>query len=234
MMEILPTNTCPPDLAELRRRTGSFAGIAPSIQLDVCDGVFAPALSWPYGSGQWEELGQLAGSAEGLPLSDTLTYEAHLMVQKPVEIGELLARAGCARILAHVEVFTEASVAEAAFRTWKKAGASETGLAVLMQTPLSALAPFAPLCDVVQFMSIGTVGYQGAQFEPGVLDRIGELHEKYPGVVIEVDGGVSRANIADLARAGATRFGVGSAISKAESPKAAYGELKALAESAVH
>jgi len=88
-------------------------------------------------------------------------------------------------------------------------------------------------CDVVQVMSIATLGKQGAPYDVRAIARIKELHTKYPELVISVDGGVSEKNIADLARAGARRFGVGSAITKAPDPKAAYLNLKAIAESAL-
>ena len=116
---------------------------------------------------------------------------------------------------------------------WKGAGASEVGLTLLMDTPLDVVGPIAIECDVVQLMSIAKLGHQGMPFEPGVVKRIKDLHARYPDLIIEVDGGVSKANIVDLVHAGATRFGVGSAISKAPDPKAAYGELLALAEASV-
>lgn len=231
MIEIIPTNTCPPDLKELERRSREFAEYARDVQLDVDDGIFAPALSWPYLNGQWDELERMAVDRAALPLTDQLKYEVHLMVQEPARIGELLARVGCKRIIAHIETFENASVTDAFF-AWKSAGASEVGLAILIDTPLSMLIPHIEKCDVVQMMSIAKLGSQGAAYEPRVIDRIAELHAQYPRLTIGIDGGVSESNIADLVRAGATRFGVGSALSKADNPKSAYKKLQALAESA--
>ena len=57
--------------------------------------------------------------------------------------------------------------------------------------------------------------------------------ERFPDTLISVDGGVSSDNIADLVRAGARRFGVGSAISKASDPAAAHKALLALAQEAI-
>ncbi len=233
VIEIVPTNTCPPDFAELSRRSLIFAGFADQIQLDVDDGVFAPEVSWPYHNGQWAELEEMAIQAEVLPHGDTLKYEAHLMAEEPLRIGELLARVGCMRIIAHVEVFENVQSATDSFAAWKRAGASEVGMAILIDTPLSVLEPQIGKCDVVQMMSIAQLGAQGASFEPRVIPRIEDLHAKYPDLIIAVDGGVSPANIVELVRAGATRFGVGSAISKAENPKAAYENLRAVAGSAL-
>jgi pentose-5-phosphate-3-epimerase len=82
-------------------------------------------------------------------------------------------------------------------------------------------------------MSIAQLGKQGAAFEPRIIPRIEELRAMYPSTTIAIDGGVSEKNIAELVRAGATRFGVGSAISKASDPKVAYENLKTLAENAL-
>lgn len=227
MIEIIPTNTCPPDSTELTRRSEAFAAFAPLVQLDVADGKFVPARSWPYGEDQMQELATLPGTP-------ALSYEVHLMVEEPQEIGIRLARAGASRIIGHIEAFAASEEVQSAFDTWRSAGAAEVGLAVLFQTPLSALQSVISSCDVVQLMSIAKLGYQGAPFEPGIFERIKELHAAYPALVIEIDGGVSEQNIEELVRSGARRFGVGSAISKAEHPRAAYERLKKLAESVVH
>lgn len=233
MIEIIPTNTCPPDLSELESRSELFSAFAPHVQLDVADGNFVPAKSWPYFEAQKSELEALAGGPKNLPLSGRVGYEIHIMADAPSEIGTLMARAGAVRILGHVEAFSGTQEAEEALTAWRSAGAAEAGIAVLLDTPLSFITALVPHADVVQLMSIAKLGYQGAPFEPSIFSRISELHAAHPQLVIEIDGGVSEKNIEELVRAGATRFGVGSAISKADNPKAAYEHLKMLAESAI-
>ena len=231
VIEIVPTNTCPPNLSELTSSSRAIAAFSKDVQLDISDGVFTNVRSWPYGEGQWAEVESMASSS--LPLSEILTYEIHLMVEDPVRIGALLARAGSRRIIAHTEVFADADGVSEAFALWRKAGAREIGLAILIETPLSALEPHISHCDVVQVMSITTLGSQGASYDARAVSRIEELHLKYPSLTIEVDGGVGESNIKDLARAGARRFGVGSAIMKAADPAAAYTHLKDSAEKAI-
>ncbi len=233
MIEIIPTNTCPSSFAELSQRSEIFAGFSKQTQLDIDDGVFAPELSWPYLGAQWAELEAMAVSGKKLPCVDVLAYETHLMVEDPTRIGELLARVGCTRVIAHVEVFERETSVREAFALWKAAGAREVGLAVLIDTPLSVLEPYVSDCNVVQFMSIASLGKQGAAFEPRIIVRIAEFHERFPRTLISVDGGVAEANIQALVRAGARRFGVGSAISKAPDPAKAYEHLKTIAESAL-
>ena len=231
--QIIPTNTCPPDFAEFTRRSGIFAPFSEWVQLDISDGIFTAERSWPYGEGQWEELENLAAGASELPYSKNLRYETHMMVEESRELGKLLAKGGIQRVIGHVEAFADEKEILTALDAWRGAGASEVGLAILLDTPLPVLLPVVPRCNVVQVMSIATLGRQGAPYEPRVIQRIEELRAAYPNLVIEVDGGVSEKNIAELVRAGATRFGVGSAITKAADPKAAYLNLKSIAESAL-
>jgi ribulose-phosphate 3-epimerase len=229
-VEIIPTNTCPQDIGELSRRTEFFASFAPVVQLDISDGLFSPVTSWPYSGGQQEEL--LAMQQKGLPHKEKISYEIHLMVQEAREIGIQLAQGGASRVIGHIESFADTDAAHGALDAWRQNGAIEAGLALLMHTPLEVLDPLVAASDVVQLMTIPRIGAQGAPFAEGAIERVEELHARYPKTLIEVDGGISDANIAALARAGARRFGVGSAISKASDPKAAYERLKGLAESA--
>ena len=233
MIEIIPTNTCPPDFAEFSRRSAIFAQFSDWVQLDISDGIFTAERSWPYGEKQWTELESLAAGASELPYSKNLKYETHMMVEESRELGMLLAKGGIQRVIGHVEAFADEKEILTALDAWRGAGVSEVGLAILLDTPLPVLLPVVPRCNVVQVMSIATLGRQGAPYEPRVIQRIEELHATYPNLVIEVDGGVSEKNIAELVRAGATRFGVGSAITKAADPKAAYLNLKSIAESAL-
>jgi len=233
MVEIIPTNTCPPDLAELSRRSELIASFSPAVQLDVSDGKFTAETSWPFCAGQEAEQAQLAEGSLALPHIEKLAYEAHLMVEEPLEIGSALIRAGASRIIAHMEAFADEREILHALALWKGAHGSEVGLALLLDTPLLLVDAYVAQCDVVQLMSIATLGYQGAPYEPRVIPRIKELREKYPELTIEIDGGVSEKNVADLALAGARRFGVGSAIMKASDPASAYENLKNLAQSAL-
>ena len=229
---IIPTNTCPPDLATLEKTTDALRVFAAEIQLDISDGIFSPVKSWPY-NGQEQEIEKMTKGEFQLPRAENLAYEVHLMVQEAREIGVQLAKAGAHRILGHIESFSDETVAHEALDAWREAGAREAGLAVLMPTSLEVLEPVIGACDVVQLMTIPRIGSQGAPFADGAIERVAELHRRHPEITIAVDGAVSEENIQDLTRAGARRFGVGSAISKAKDPAASYAALKALAEQAL-
>ena len=224
MIEIIPTCVAR-DESDVVASAEAIRAYASAIHLDVDDGVFAPVVSWPYdkhGAFKEFELSATAG----------LFVEVHLMVEEPREIGVHMAHAGADRIIAHIEGFADTTEAHGALEVWRRSGAKEVGLGLLLATPFEVIEPLISACDVVHLMSIATIGTQGIPYDIRAPARIVEFHRRFPDTVISVDGGVSEKNIAELARAGATRFGVGSAISKAPDPKAKYDTLKTLAEDA--
>ena len=233
MTEILPTNTCPQDYPELVRRSKAFGTFSPRIHLDISDAKFTPIFSWPYGEGQWGELEKMAERREVLPLAKIAYYEVHMMVQDPLRIGTYMARVGCRRVLGHLESFSGAHSVKEAFSAWRAGGAEEVGLALLIDTPLFALDEYAAQCDEVLLMSIPVLGRQGAPFDERIFERIRTLHAKHPELTIGIDGGVGESNISNLSKAGARRFGVGSAITKTPNPAAAYAHLLEVAGAGV-
>src|SRR3989344_8615920 len=223
-IEINPT--CVPQsaeaLGECLSRVRQFVNRA---QIDIDDGIFAPHLTWPYASpGSF--------SSVEFPRMEGAILEIHLMVAEPKDIGIACARAGAERLIGHFEALGKGADVAATFKLWRESGAKEIGLGVLMQTPPDALYPFMHECDFILMMSIATIGVQGIPYDTRAPARIAEFHAQYPDIPIAVDGGVSEANIVALVRAGASRFGVGSAIMKSDDPKRAYEKLKTLAENA--
>ena len=188
------------------------------IHVDIDDGLFTPHLSWPY-----IELGRYGDITLSIP--EGISAGAHLMVREPRTIGIELIKAGVRSIIGHIEACTDFADAETMLTQWRAAGASEVGLAILTNTPLRDIELCVRFCDVIQVMSIATIGVQGAPFDPRAVERIRALRAAHPDLLIAIDGGVSLATIADLVAAGATRFGVGSAISKAPDPAIAYQQL---------
>lgn len=215
--EIIPT-VVPNALDDVLRVRSEYAQFATQIHVDAADGVFAPNTTW------------IPNPDEMLPDSKKLFYEAHMMVSNPLSVGVSFARAGAKRIIAHVEAFAHAESTRETFAMWRSAGAVEVGLGILLTTPLEAIVPYANLCDCVCVMTIETVGTQGIPFSARGIERVKELHELFPSLCIQVDGGVSEKNIAELSRAGASRFAVGSAIQKSPDPQRAYNNLLAQIE----
>ena len=225
MIEIIPTHV-PRDALDLADAARAISTYTDKIHIDIVDGTFAPNLTWPF-----TEAGKY--SAFDFWKIGALSVDVHLMVTQPQAIGIAFAQAGGKRILGHLEAFTGASDARNALNEWRKAGALEVGLGLLLQTPLDYIGSVISECDVVHLMTIASIGTQGIAYDEHAAARVEQFHRMYPGKVISVDGGIGESNIATLVRAGATRFGIGSAISRAPDPEVAFKRLKELAESAL-
>src|SRR5207248_2141208 len=115
-------------------------------------------LSWPFGSGQWDELEKTADGTIMLPGKEKIRYETHMMIEDPRACGILLARAGIARVMAHAEAFDSTDDAHGALDAWKHAGAKEVGLALLIDTPFAMIEPLISKLDCVLLMSIAALG----------------------------------------------------------------------------
>lgn len=223
-IEIIPT--CVPrtaaELTDYARIILSFSSV---IHIDIVDGLFAPSHTWPYiEHGRFGEF-DLSGVSG-------LSAEIHLMVEEPREIGKRFARAGAFRVIGHIEAFEDEDHAHGALDAWREEGAREVGLGILMDTPLPLLDHHIFAMDVVQLMTIPTIGRQGIPYDKNAPARVQEMRERHPDLLISVDGGVSESNIRELARAGARRFCAGSSIAKAPDPAKAHRSLQKLARSA--
>ncbi len=230
-VEIIPT-CVPQTLVDVQRHVNTWRGIAPTVHIDIDDGIYTPDFSWPY-----IEKGTVGEIEKGI--FDDVRGEAHLMVLDSFDVGTRLIEGACNRIVVHVESFyrdnesVPFSAVEHIIHTWQSAGVHEIGLAICLDTHIVRMEPFISLCDYVTVMSVATIGEQGALYDSRAVSRIAELQSVYPELIIEVDGGVSYENIATLAQAGGRRFAVGSAISRAENPVAEYLRLKSVAENAL-
>jgi len=223
-VEIIPT-CVPRNPRELTMSVQKIRSFSHTIHLDIDDGIFTPALTWPYTApGNFSDvtLQPFAG----------MDVHVHLMVKSPRDIGVAFSRAGAASVFGHIESFGSTHEVEETLEVWRKSGALEVGLVILIDTPLEVLRPVIQFCDVVQVMSIASIGLQGASFDPRAIERIAELHSRYPEHIIMADGGVSEENISKLMSAGAVRFGIGTAIMKEPDPAVAYARI-ALAAHAV-
>ena len=102
-------------------------------------------------------------------------------------------------------------------------------------TPVGTLEEIVEIVDFVLVMSVNP-GFGGQRFIPRSLGKIRTLSEwrRQRGLEfrIEVDGGVSTANIGQLVNAGCDWLVAGSAIFHAEDPGAMFGAMQREAEAA--
>jgi len=88
----------------------------------------------------------------------------------------------------------------------------EIGISINIDTPLEKVFPLIANVDFLQCMGIDKVGFQGQEFDEKVIENIKILREKFPDIVISIDGGVNFETAPLLINAGASRLIIGSSI----------------------
>lgn len=207
MIDIIPAILVQTE-EEFRQKMDVVAGVPETIQIDVMDGVFVNNTTWA---------DPVAIAAMHLPYK----IEAHLMVANPVAVVEHWF--GVAqRILVHVE---SAGWQEAVEKC--RAAGCEVGVVLNPETPITVLDPVLASLDTVQIMGV-TPGWSGQAFQPVAIEKTAAVHALRPEMPIEIDGGVGKETIPQLAAAGATRFVAASALFKQPDFGAAHRELSLL------
>ena len=91
----------------------------------------------------------------------------------------------------------------------------QAGVALNPATPISALENVLPLVDMVLIMTVNP-GFGGQKFIPYTLEKVKQVRAmcdaKGLNTDIQVDGGVSAANVREVLEAGANVFVAGSAV----------------------
>ena len=133
--------------------------------------------------------------------------DCHLMVSEPEKHFEQIGAAGGDSVTFHVEACADVPRAVALAR---QLGLG-VGIAFNPETPVEQAAVASTGADLALCMSIHP-GRSGQSFMPEACTRIAELRRLLPEVLIQVDGGISAANIRDVHEAGADLLVAGSSI----------------------
>ena len=171
------------------------------IQWDVMDGQFVPNLT----------VGPDVIAAARRHTS--LPFEAHLMVLTPDVLAAEYVRAGCRRLIVHVEacVHLHRTLGNIA-----SLGAS-AGVAINPATPAAAVRHVLDLVDLVLVMTVNP-GFGGQKYiatmEPKISEVAAMLRDagRADDVDLEVDGGIGPETVAAAKHAGANVFVAGSAL----------------------
>lgn len=180
--------------------------------LDIMDGVYVPNISF------------------GMPVIKALrratdkVLDVHLMIVDPERYIDEFRAAGADFLTVHAESTRHLH------RTLEQIRASgmRVGVSLNPATPVSTLEEVASMVDMVLIMSVNP-GFGGQSFIPGSTDKIRRtralLDAAGSKALIQVDGGVSLANAAELRAAGADVLVAGNAIFGATDPVAMINQL---------
>ena len=173
------------------------------LHLDVMDGLFVPSISF------------------GLPVIKSLrsvsdlTFDVHLMIQDPDRYLEAFAEVGADVITVHQEACIHLN------RTIQKIHAlgRKAGVALNPATSLSTIEWVMEDLDMLLIMSVNP-GFGGQKYIPFSTAKIAQARKMFEAEGldkdIEVDGGVSQKNAAEILAAGANVLVAGSAVFKGD------------------
>lgn len=169
------------------------------IHVDVMDGRFVPNISI------------------GVPVVASLRpvttrpLDVHLMIVEPERYLEAFAAAGASSLSVHVEATAHLQRCVARIKDL----GLQAGVALNPATPVAALEEIAPELDIVVVMSVNP-GFGGQQYLPGSTDKLKRvralLDARGSRARIEVDGGITAANVGEAVAAGADVIVAGSSV----------------------
>lgn len=223
MAEIIPA-ILPKNYEDLKNNIALMRGVALLVQIDICDGIFVPSITWPFLSKANDEnflstnfdehFRKILGEEEGMPFWEDIDFELDLMVKNAVENFDIYTKLGPKKIIFHLEAVGDLEEFKNFLEeidTYTK-DVIEIGVAINPATPIEQIFPLVSCIDFVQCMGNDKIGYHGVSLDEKVYKKIQTLREKYHNLPIAVDIGVDEITAPLLVKAGATKLVTGSAI----------------------
>ena len=181
------------------------------LHVDVMDGCFAPMMT--------------VGPPFIKAIKTPLLKDVHLMIQDPLEKVDAYVAAGADVITVHAESGSHIH------RVFQKLGEMSNandparglvrGVAINPGTPLAVLQPLLDEVELIMLVGINP-GWGGQTFIPSTFSRIEEVQgmiaEVERDILLCVDGGIKKENIADFAATGVDIVVTGSAVFDGKNP----------------
>jgi len=187
------------------------------LHLDVMDGVFVPNMSFAF------------PVIESLRPTSDIVFDVHLMITEPHKYVERFAEAGADIITFHYESKSDVDETIALI---KKTG-KKVSMSISPDTPAEAIFPYLDKLDMVLVMTVYP-GFGGQKLIPATLTKVKAIREYITAhgleVDIEVDGGITPANVSDVTAAGANVIVAGSSVFHAPDPAEAIAQMLKAAE----
>jgi ribulose-phosphate 3-epimerase len=189
------------------------------LHVDIMDGHFVPNLT----------IGPPV--VKSIRKTTKLILDTHLMISDPDKYAPLFIDAGVDQISVHYEAATHL---DRTIRMIQENGV-KAGVVLNPATPVSVLEDILYLADYVLVMSVNP-GFEGQKFIPNALNKIRALNriraERRMDFAIEIDGGVSTGNTAEIVRAGCDWLVAGSAVFHSADPAATVKDMQQAAANA--
>ncbi len=169
------------------------------VHVDVMDGHFVPNLT----------IGPVV--IKSIRPTSKLTFDVHLMIEKPDASIESYARAGADIITVHAEACTHLNRTLHHIKTYGK----RCGVSIVPTTPASVLEYVMDEVDLILIMTVNP-GFGGQSFIDNQLDKIRQVRNMISksgrDIDLEVDGGINPDTAKKVIEAGANVLVAGSAV----------------------
>ncbi|MBR6680280.1 MAG: ribulose-phosphate 3-epimerase [Clostridia bacterium] len=185
------------------------------IHLDVMDGIFVPNISFG------------PPVISSLRKKSEVVFDVHLMITDPIRYIDDYVKAGADIITIHYESCENPLEV---VRYIRSKGVSPC-VSIKPETPPEVLFDMMNELDMVLVMTVEP-GFGGQKMIPEMVAKVRVLRDHIEknglSVNIEVDGGITPENAPQVIDAGANVIVAGSAIFRADDPKAVIEKIKAL------
>jgi ribulose-phosphate 3-epimerase len=156
----------------------------------------------------------------------TAPIDVHLMVEPVDDLIAMFADAGASYITFHPEASRHI---DRSLQLVREKGC-KCGLVLNPATSVDSIKQVLPQLDMLLLMSVNP-GFGGQKFIPYTYDKLREARAMIDALGLstrlEIDGGVTVDNIAEIARAGADTFVAGSAIFNQDDYKIVVDKMRA-------
>jgi ribulose-phosphate 3-epimerase len=182
------------------------------LHFDVMDGNFCPMMTF--------------GPPFIKAIQTSMLKDVHLMIQNPLDYLQDYVQAGADILTVHVEstihihrVFQELANVKSVHRPEHNV---IRGVALNPGTPVESVFPLLDQVELVLLLAVNP-GWGGQKLDTGVFDKIKKLKAEIAArnldIIITLDGGVTKDNIAACAEGGADLIVTGSAVFDKKDPQ---------------
>ena len=196
------------------------------VHIDVMDGSFCPLMTF--------------GPPVIKATKTALIKDVHLMIDEPLPKLASFVAAGADMLTVHVESCRHIHRALQALGTMTNANHPARGivrgLALNPGTPLEVIPPLIDEVEMILLLAVNP-GWSGQAFIPATAARVAELirivNRSGRDILIAVDGGVKKDNLADIVGLGADIVVTGSAVFDGKAPRENAQQMLAAVKDAV-
>jgi ribulose-phosphate 3-epimerase len=183
------------------------------VHFDVMDGCFCPMMT--------------VGPPFIKAVKTSLLKDAHLMIDEPLEKVAEYVSVGADIVTIHVEACSNVHRVLQKLGTLKNANDPERGvvrgIALNPGTPLEVIQPLLDEIELISLLAVNP-GWSGQKYIAATTGRIARVQQiiadSGKNIILCVDGGITRENIADVAATGTDLIVTGSAVFDGKTPEA--------------